>query len=475
MLGTVDDLIWRLSDLRLAAPEDLRRVRSELPANADAGDFLKRLEQTDVVTSYQATKIARGEAEHLIVGGCKLMYQNASGSFARLYRGARLDNGEMVGIKVLRDRWAKDTNSVQLFLREGEIGKRFRHPNIVPIYQVGTSGKFHYIIMEFVEGGNLKDFLKIRGKLAPIEALQYTLHVSRALEAALALGATHRDMKTSNILMSSQGVAKLIDFGLASEKNPASNDDLAQALEYSTLEKNTGAPRNDPRSDLFFLGAVLYELLIGEPPYPPTKVRAERKDFARYRNIQRIAFVDSSLPASVTDIVDNLLAINPAHRYQTPTAVIADLEAALRTLGQPVAAPSAGAGVSPDDKVMLIVENRPKQQDMLRDYFTRHGYRVLLLGNADRALARLKAMTPHGVILFDEAAGPSAEEDFQKALQLTNGQRVAVILVLSKPSRASAMKANDPRGTILSAPVNLRKLREAVEQLHSTQVENGSR
>ncbi|HWL08081.1 MAG TPA: serine/threonine-protein kinase, partial [Planctomicrobium sp.] len=333
VLGTVDDLILRLSDLKLATSREMQRTLSELPAGASASDLLRRLEQQDIVTSLQATKIARGEADQLIVGGYKVMYQNASGSFARLYRGARLDNGQMVGIKILRDRWSKDPTSVQMFLREGELGKRFKHPNIVPIYDVGSTKKSHYIIMEFVEGGSLRDFLKIRGKLAPVEALQYTLHISRALEAALALGATHRDMRTSNVLMSSQGVAKLIDFGLASESSPGGNDDLAQALEYSTLESNTNAPRNDPRSDLFFLGAILYELLTGEPPYPRTKNRAERKLFSRYRDIRPVSSIDATLPPVVTAVVDRLLAVNPQQRYQSPTAVIADLEAALTTLG----------------------------------------------------------------------------------------------------------------------------------------------
>lgn len=468
MLGTVDDLILRLSDLKLATSREMQRTLSELPAGASASDLLRRLEQQDIVTSLQATKIARGEADQLIVGGYKVMYQNASGSFARLYRGARLDNGQMVGIKILRDRWSKDPTSVQMFLREGELGKRFKHPNIVPIYDVGSTKKSHYIIMEFVEGGSLRDFLKIRGKLAPVEALQYTLHISRALEAALALGATHRDMRTSNVLMSSQGVAKLIDFGLASESSPGGNDDLAQALEYSTLESNTNAPRNDPRSDLFFLGAILYELLTGEPPYPRTKNRAERKLFSRYRDIRPVSSIDATLPPVVTAVVDRLLAVNPQQRYQSPTAVIADLEAALTTLGHAVANAAGKSGVAPDDKVILLVENRPKRQDMLRDYFTRHGYRVLLLGDADRALARLKTMSPYGVILFDEATGERAVDDFRQALQMTEKKSVAVVLVLNKTSESAVdpQAAQNPRGTILATPVNLRKLRNVIESVH---------
>ncbi|HWL09474.1 MAG TPA: serine/threonine protein kinase, partial [Planctomicrobium sp.] len=136
--------------------------------------------------------------------------------------------------------------------------------------------------------------------------------------------------------------------------------------------------------------------------------------------------------------------------------------------GHAVANAAGKSGVAPDDKVILLVENRPKRQDMLRDYFTRHGYRVLLLGDADRALARLKTMSPYGVILFDEATGERAVDDFRQALQMTEKKSVAVVLVLNKTSESAVdpQAAQNPRGTILATPVNLRKLRNVIESVH---------
>lgn len=110
---------------------------------------------------------------------------------------------------------------------------------------------------------------------SPIESAQALLDMAEGLEYALSKGMTHRDFKLTNVLMSSDRVAKLVDFGLASLNSTESGTDEGglRALKYATLEKGTGAPDDDPRSDLYFLGGVVYELLTDSPPYPATKDR----------------------------------------------------------------------------------------------------------------------------------------------------------------------------------------------------------
>ncbi len=469
-MRSLDELTTELVRLQLMSPQAVRQVRSALPSGSTPADLLKHLELQGTLTSFQVQKIEKGESDQLVIGNCKLLYYNAAGSFARLYRGERIANRQTVAIKILRDRWRKDPDAVQLFRREGEIGQRLKHPNIVATYDVGASGSLHYIIMEFVEGGTLKDFLKVRGRLQPTEALQYGLQLGRALEAALAQGLTHRDLKLSNVLMSSQGVAKLIDFGLATDDLPAGAKQrvqVAQAIEYSTLEKNTGAPKNDPRSDLFFLGTILFELLTGEPPYAPTKVREERREFSRYRDIPMITSVDRTIPNAVAAIVDRLLQVSPSDRYQSAAELNSDLEVAMRQSGHAEASGSASQKSTADEKVILMVEHREKSQDILRDYFNKHGYRVLLLGDPDRALARLKTLVPNGVVLFGDATGQRAIEDFQKALQVTSGQRVPVVLALGESLKTAQVQVAEPeRALVLRPPVNLRELRNAIERYH---------
>lgn len=468
---SIEQLSKLLVDLKLVSADELRTALSQAGRGKSVPEILRHLEQQHLLTPFQTARIEKGEIDGLVIGGCKLLYQNAAGSFARVYRACRIDTGQMIGIKVLRDRWARDPDSVALFRREGEIGQRLKHPHIVPTYEVGQSGRFHYITMEFVEGGNLRDFMKIRKKLVPEEALRYGLHIARGLEGALAVGMTHRDMKTTNVLLTLQGVAKLIDFGLASDDALAgrTNDDLAQALEYATLEKHTGAPKNDPRSDLFFLGGILYELLSGELPYPRTRDRDERKNFSRYRDIKPLAMVAPSVPLSVTRIVSKLLEISPIQRYQTPTELAADLEKVLTDLGHPPAptTPSAGSALSKEAKILLCVEHRASRQDLLRDYFTKKGYRVLLLPDGARAVNRLKNTPAQGVIFFGDSAGVDVKNEFEQALAQTEGQKTAVVMVLAESDQALAKEyeGKHPRGVVLRQPISLRHLRKSMEEV----------
>lgn len=469
--GTTDELSQLIARLQLASLPDLRAAEDAIGPRGTPQDLLDVLQRRELLTSFQAEKLQKGQTDDLVLGGYKLLYRNASGSFARVYRGCSLADGSMVGVKVLRDRWSNDAETVRLFQREGEIGKRLKHPGIVPIYSVGQQGGVHYLTMEFVEGGNLRDFLKIRGKLDPVEACRYGVQMAEALEYALNLGMTHRDLKLTNVLMSSQGGVKLIDFGLGADDsllNRTDGPDLAQALEYSTLEKGSGSPRNDPRSDLFFLGTILYELVTGVPPYPRTKDRDERKRFSRYRDIRPVTAIDPRLPHRVADVIDRLLHTNAELRYQRPAEVAADLRSALASLNAPIESPRSQAGAAPAkvEPRVLCLEGRVKHQDLLREYFSKHGYRVLLLADIDRAIARIEQQAPDGLVLMGQTAGEQDVVDaFRRALAADTRGSMAAVLVLSEKQQAdsNALAESHPQARVLQQPVSLRQVRHELE------------
>lgn len=464
---TLDELQRVLRELELVSPAQLKCAMNEVGGvTRQPGALLDALERQGALTSYQLSKLQKGDTEGLVLGRYKLLYRNASGSFARVFRACSLDDGKMIGLKVLRQRWASDPNYVKQFHREAEICKRLRHKNIVPIFDVGEDRGEHFLTMEFVEGGNLREFLKIRGQCSPIETAQCTLDMAEGLEYALSQGLTHRDFKLTNVLMSSERVAKLVDFGLASVSATESGQDEGnlRALEYATLEKGTGAPDDDPRSDLFFLGAVVYEMLAGSPPYPPTKDRSERKQLSRYTNVRPIRSVAPEVPAALADIVDQLMRVNPNERFQSPTEVVQATRKAFKQLG---ATPRSGSNAGP--KTILCIESRPKHQDLLRDYLTKLGFRVLMMTDLQRGLMRLRTSPTDALLVMADSFADGTSEGFRELLRWKRSASTAVVAVLS-PQQQEWKKSLEDLGTtrVLVQSIQLRDIRKELETLLGT-------
>jgi eukaryotic-like serine/threonine-protein kinase len=464
LFSTTDELAAELLRLRLINSDQLSESQAHFPITSDPESLLKALEAQHLLTSYQASKLRIDEKSPLVLGDIKLMYQNASGSFARVFRGCSISTGETIGVKVLRQRFLDDPASVAQFHREAELCMKLRHKNIVPIFEPKIDDGFHYFTMEFVEGGNLKDFSKIRGKLKPDELLRCACDITEGLEYALRQGMTHRDLKLSNILMSSRGVAKLVDFGLAGDDSDE-DDENVHAVEYATLEKNTRAPSNDPRSDLFFLGTILYELASGKPPYPASSQRETRKQFSRYSGIMPVRRADPNVPVQISEIIDRLLRVNPVERYQSATELLGDLRPALAKFAPNLVQPASDTHQAPRLSTILVVEYRVKQQDMLRDYLTKHGFRVLMLSTWDRALTRIKNNPPDGVIVMGDALEKDGPAVYDEAIRWCENKGVGCVLVLASSQRELAEKLRVRNTTrVVVQPVQLRTVRTSITE-----------
>lgn len=393
---------------QLISAEDWNQTAHLFSSSDDVQSIVDKLAEKDLLTPLQRNRILSGDGESLLLGDYKLLYRNGSGSFARVFRAATRDGRRTVALKLLRDRWAQDPDAVKGFHREARICQRFRHPNIVPIWDVATDGDNHFIIMEFVEGGNLRDFLRIRANVTPAESAQCLYDICSGLSYANSMDTTHRDLKLTNVLMSSDRTAKLVDFGLAGADSPSQSfisDDVHRALEYASLERGTNAPKNDPRSDIFFAGAILYELLSSESPWPRTRDREERKQVSRYTQIRPLHTFRGDLPQSMLDITARMMAVSPSERYQTADAVCRDLKAALQDFGEwherPQSDSNGRPAVSPSDFHLLIVDTIEKRREALQQYFSRkHGFRLSFSPDPKVALQQLKGQKPPEGILF---------------------------------------------------------------------------
>src|SRR5262245_9775703 len=318
------------------------------PKGGDAEPLLRFLERKGYVTPFQSHKLLKGDPDGYFLGGYRILYKVASGSFGRVFRAEDPQSGRVVAIKVLRRRWSEDPQRIELFEREGKVGMSLRHHNIVEIIAVqhDVSTGQYFIVMEFVEGGNLREILTIRRKLDPAESLRITEDAANGLSYAYGRGLTHRDVKLTNILISSQGTAKLVDFGLAKSYAGEGRDDarVERTVDYAGREKATNVKTGDVRSDIFFLGCVLYEILTGRPPLEVTRDKFQRMQRHRFDNIPPMKADEVNAPPSVFRLVETMMAMNPQHRFQTPAQLVEAIKSARRDLESGKTADLASGG-----------------------------------------------------------------------------------------------------------------------------------
>ena len=313
-----------------------------MEARADAADgsvhaVARALLRRDILTAWQVEKLKKGDVTGFHFGGCKVLFHIAEGTFARVYRGRRIDGNQSVAIKVLRQRFVSDAGAVARFNQEADSGLRLVHPNIVRIYEFGERDKKYFMIMEFVEGSNLRDFLRIRGRLTPAEALPLMVGLAGGLKYSLEKGVTHRDLKATNILIASNGTAKLVDFGLATIEADERKMSVAhgqRTVDYSALERTCGSPKGDKRSDIFFLGCVFYQMLTGQLPLPEVETDDPLKKMLKrgINSIKPLSEQRHAPDADLTQIIERMMKVDLKQRYNSMDDVVGDLDTYLEGL-----------------------------------------------------------------------------------------------------------------------------------------------
>lgn len=460
-------------ELGLLDQRQLQDVWTQFRGRQVSGDeFRQVLLRRELLTNYQVERMLRGDRHGYFYGDYKVLYFVGSGTFARVYRAAHKTTGQIVALKVLRGKHSEEKEQVERFVREGQMVTELRHPNIVPIYEVFSKGRTHYLVMEFIEGRNLREFMKIRKKFAPPDATRLIADVAAGLAYAFERGIHHRDLKLSNILVSSRGQAKLVDFGLAAADPDEAEDEEGvvnpRTIDYAGLERATGVRKDDPRSDIYFLGCIFYHLLTGVPPLYETKDRMLRLSKTRFETVPSILSVAPDLPKSLALIVSKAMALDPEQRYQSPADMHTELKAAaLRMAEQDGAAGGDGAKVV-QQRVVLLVESNPELQNVFRERLKSSGYRVLVTQDPQRALARLReeARAADCAIFSTGELGRSALEAFNQLADSPSTAQLPAILLLDEGQKAWQAEARlGEQRVAISMPIKLRELRQVLARL----------
>jgi serine/threonine protein kinase len=258
----------------------------------------------------------------------KLIDERGRGSFATVYVARDTKDNRIYAVKVMHIELSNDGDLLARFQREAHILLNLSDPHIVRIVDYGEDNSMHFIVMDYIDGQNLKYHTLTHGPLEPSRALNYAQQIAEGLDMAFKHGVVHRDIKPQNILIDTKGVVKITDFGLARSRETVtltqSNVFMGTAYYISPEQAESGRSA-DTRSDLYSVAAVLFEMLAGHPPFEgDTAVDIVMKHMNE--KVPSICRLRPGLPGDMDAFLQKAMAKSPNDRYSTPRDFIAVLE-----------------------------------------------------------------------------------------------------------------------------------------------------
>ncbi|MGO9466210.1 MAG: serine/threonine-protein kinase [Isosphaeraceae bacterium] len=264
------------------------------------------------------------------VGSYRILQPLGTGGMSSVYRAVHVDSGHEVAIKILTRTLARNSTLLQRFLREAKSAEALVHPNIVTIYDRGIDLGRHYIVLEYVAGGDFHEYVRNRGPLDLAEARSVIRDVAVGLKYAASEGLIHRDIKPSNILRSPDGQIKIIDLGLAlnadfEDERVTREGTTVGTVDYMAPEQARDSRAASIRSDIYSLGCTFYYLLTGIPPYPGGDITDKLTRHAR-SSVPNVADLRPEVSAQVASLIQRMMAKQPEDRLGSYDELIAALD-----------------------------------------------------------------------------------------------------------------------------------------------------
>lgn len=249
------------------------------------------------------------------------------GGMADIYKAKDITEDRIVAVKILKNEFAGSEDFLRRFRNESKAIALLSHPNIVKIYDVGFTDKIQFIVMEYIDGITLTEYIERQGVLKWRDAVHFTLQILKALQHAHDRGIVHRDIKSQNVMLMSDGTIKVMDFGIARfnrETDKTISEKAIGSVHYISPEQARG-DITDEKSDIYSVGVMLYEMLTGQKPFDgdnPVSIALMHMQSQPKRPTE----INSSIPEGLEEIVIKAMQKEPSKRYQTAGEMIKDIE-----------------------------------------------------------------------------------------------------------------------------------------------------
>lgn len=323
-------------------------------------DWVRRIQHADTDAGHGEThRIAESQIEEIVRQGTseaaelpaelvehpryRIVRQLGAGGMGVVFQAEHRLMERTVALKVINAQLVDSPMAVERFRLEVKAAAKLSHRNIVAAYDAEQAGALHFLVMEFIEGVSLAQLVRHRGPLSVLHACNYAMQVAQGLQHALDHSMVHRDIKPHNLMRTSKGIIKILDFGLARLARPTDEDSQAGGddgltgdgatlgtPDYIAPEQARDSRQADIRADIYSLGCTLYFMLTGKPPFP--RGSAVEKVIAHVeQEATPLRQLRADVPESVAAIVHKMMAKQPDDRFQTPAEVVE----ALRPYGVP--------------------------------------------------------------------------------------------------------------------------------------------
>jgi serine/threonine-protein kinase len=479
----VQEFLDSLMESLLLSPEEIERAVAALPGGATDGVSLGRLlVNAGVLTSYQMEAVRVRKFAELRIGNYDVLDRLGAGGMGTVFKARHRRMKRIVALKLLPQNLAKDTHFVRRFQREVETIARLSHRNIVMAHDADEDAAGPFLVMEFVNGCDLATLVTKLGPLSVADAVNCILQAAHGLAYAHDQGIIHRDIKPANLLRDGTGIVKVTDLGIArlsslARDGESTKGSLTQTggilgtVDYMAPEQAVDSTKIDCRADIYSLGATLYFLLAGEPPYPAQTVMAA---FLKHRDapIPSLTSVRADVPAALDAVFGRMMAKAPADRFSSMVEVIGELEKietttdakltpALPEVGRPgdtiAGGPSAlgqnldfnlatsdgvtgptinlgPAGMKPADSLsVLLVEPSRTQSGIIRKLLEVQGIqRVRTAATGQKALEIVRKEAPHAIITAQHLSDMTGVQLAEKIRAENQAAATGFVLISSR-------------------------------------------